>query len=336
MLAAAAASLLPARLAAQPMATGATAPGIRLAPDRQAMVPVPAATAGARVYVRVNGALPGRRPPVLFIHGGPGSAHWGWLNATALADERAVILYDQLDCGRSDRPGDPANWTVPRYLAEIEAIRAHFGIARWHVVGGSWGGTLGLEYGATRPPALASLVLQSPLISTAAWLADAAALKAAMPDDVRRWLDICDNPAPAAAAAGPGVTDAACQAATDAFYARHVRRVAPPAAIAAYRDALPVAFSQRLYAHMWGRAEFVATGTLKDYDGTALLARLAGGRTLFVAGQHDEARPATVAGFAGRAGALFAVAPDAAHSIMADNPGWYLGLLRGWMAGRDG
>lgn len=325
------AAMLPARLAAQPMATGATAPGIRLAPDRQAMVPVPAATPGTRIYVRVNGALSGKRPPVLFIHGGPGSSHWGWLNATALADERAVILYDQLDCGRSDRPGDPANWTVPRYLSEIEAIRAHFGIARWHVVGGSWGGTLALEYGATRPPQLASLVLQSPLVSTAAWLADAAALKAAMPADVRRMLDICDNPGAAADA-----TDAACQAATDAFYARHVRRVAPPAAIAAYRDALPVAFSQRLYGHMWGRAEFVATGTLKDYDGTALLARLDGGRTLFIAGQHDEARPVTVAGFAERAGALFAVAPDAAHSIMADNPGWYLNLLRGWMARQDG
>ena len=318
------ASLLPARLAAQAMAEGATAAGIRLAPAQDAMVPA----MGGRIYVRVNGQLDGQRPPGLFIHGGPGSAHWGWLNATALADERAVILYDQLDCGRSDAPGDPANWTVPRYLSEIEAIRAHFGIARWHVVGGSWGGTLGLEYGAARPAALASLVLQSPLVSTAIWLKDAALLKAGMPADVRDLLDRCDTPGAA--------PEADCKAATDVFYARHVRQKRPPAAIAAYRDALPVPFAAGLYNHMWGRAEFTSTGTLKDYDGRPLLPRLDAARTLFVAGSDDEARPETVRGFARSIGAELAEVPDAAHSIMNDNPSAYLAVLRHWLRMHDG
>ncbi len=325
LLAGGLASLLPARLAASPLRQGATAPGIRLAPDREAMVAVPAQSGQARIYVRVNGALKGGKPPVLFIHGGPGGSHWGWLNATALADERAVILYDQLDCGRSDRPGDPANWTVPRFLAEIEAIRAHFGIDRWHVVGGSWGGTLALEYGAAQFPApvLASLVLQSPLVSTAAWLKDAAMLKAGMPADVARLLDACDTPGAA--------PETACQAATDAFYAAHVRQVMLPPAIAAYRDALPAPFAAPLYNHMWGRAEFTCTGTLKDYDGRPLLARLNGRRSLFVAGVADEARPATVGGFAEQAGAPLAVIPGAAHSIMLDNPAAYLAVLRPWL-----
>jgi len=316
------ASLLPARLAAQALRQGATAPGIRIAPDREAMVAVP----GGRIYVRVNGAL-GGKPPILFIHGGPGGSHWSWLNATALSDDRAVILYDQLDCGRSDRPGDPANWTLPRFLAEIEAIRAHFGIARWHVLGGSWGGTLALEYGATQPTALASLVLQSPLVSTPVWLKDAAVLKAGMPGDVRALLDACDTPGAA--------PEAACQAATDAFYARHVRQVLPPPAIAAYRDALPAPFAAGLYNHMWGRAEFTCTGTLKDYDGRPLLKRLNGPRSLFVTGHDDEARPATVAGFAAAAGAGFAEIAGAAHSIMLDNPAAYLALLRPWLKSRD-
>jgi proline iminopeptidase/L-proline amide hydrolase len=315
-LAAGLASLLPARLAASPLRQGATAPGIRIAPDREAMVAVP----GGRIYVRVNGALDGPRPPILFIHGGPGGSHWGWLNATALADKRAVILYDQLDCGLSDRPGNPANWTVPRFLAEIEAIRAHFDIRRWHVLGGSWGGTLALEYGATRPAALAGLVLQSPLVATSVWLEDAALLKAGMPGDVRLLLDACDTPGAA--------PEAACQAATDAFYAAHVRQVIPPPAIAAYRDALPAPFAAGLYNHMWGRAEFTCTGTLKDYDGRPMLARLNGPRSLFVAGIDDEARPDTVRRFAAQAGAQFAEVQGAAHSIMLDNPAAYLALLR--------
>ncbi|WP_235902639.1 proline iminopeptidase-family hydrolase [Sandarakinorhabdus oryzae] len=322
-LAAGLASLVPARLAAQALPQGATASGIRIAPDREAMVPVQ----GGRIYVRVNGALDGRKPPILFIHGGPGSSHWGWLNATALADERAVILYDQLDCGRSDRPGDPANWTVERFLSEIEAIRAHFGIARWHLLGGSWGGTLALEYGASRPAALAGLVLQSPLVSTSIWLEDAALLKAGMPDEVRDLLDRCDTQGAA--------PEAACQAATDAFYAAHVRQTIPPPAITAYRDALPAPFAAGLYNHMWGRAEFTCTGTLKDYDGRPLLTKLDAARTLFVAGTDDEARPETVARFAETAGAQFVEIPNAAHSIMLDNPATYLAVLRGWMKVMD-
>lgn len=321
------ASLLVRPAGARAARIGETAPGIRLAPDREAMVPVPTYGTPARIYVRVNGALDGGRPPVLFIHGGPGSSHWGWLNATALAADRAVILYDQLDCGRSDCPGDPVNWVIPRFLAEIDAIRVHLGIARWHVVGGSWGGTLALEYGALRPAALAGLVLQSPLVSTDQWLADAALLKARMPPDIARLLDLCDTPGAA--------PDAACAAATDAFYAAHVRQKLPPPAIAAYRDALPVPFAAKPYNHMWGRAEFTCTGTLKPYDGRPLLPRLDGRRTLFIAGQHDEARPETVAAQARAASAAFAEVPDAAHSIMNDNPMAYLQILKAFFSRTD-
>lgn len=315
-----------ASLAAAPALarTGVLMPGVALAPDREAMVPVP----GGRAYVRVNGDLSGPRPPLVLIHGGPGSSHWYFLNALALAGERAVILYDQLDSGRSDAPGDPANWVVPRFLAELEAIRQYLQVARWHVLGASWGGTIALEYGARRPPALASLILQSALIDTATWLRDARQLKDAMPPDVRRLLDLCDTPGAA--------PQAECDAATDAFYARHIRLAEPPPAIAAYRAALPRSFSPDIYTAMWGRAEFSASGTLKTYDGRPLLARLDGPRTLFVTGEHDEALPATIAAFAAQVpGASFAVVPDAAHVIMNDNPAAYLDLLRPWLAAHD-
>ncbi|WP_420141917.1 proline iminopeptidase-family hydrolase [Sphingomonas sp.] len=305
-------------------ATAAMVADVRLRPDREEMIAVP----GGRVYVRINGDLAGSRPPLVLLHGGPGSSHWYFLNATALAGDRAVILYDQLDSGRSEAPGDAANWAVPRFVAELEAIRAHLGLTRWHVLGASWGGTVALEYGARHGDRLASLILQSPLVSTDLWLADARRLKDAMPDAVRRLLDLCDTPGAA--------PQAACDAATEAFYARHVRRADPPAAVAAYRDALPRSFSPDIYRFMWGRAEFTSTGTLRSYDGRPLLGRLDGPRTLFVAGEHDEATPATVAGLAKAVpGARFAEVPDAAHTIMNDNPAAYLALLRPWLAEHD-
>jgi proline iminopeptidase/L-proline amide hydrolase len=291
------------------------------APDRELMVPVQ----GGRVYVRVNGDLSGRRPPIVIAHGGPGGTHGGLLDALALADERAVVLYDQLDSGRSDHPNDPANWTVKRFTDELEAIRGALGVPRWHVAGHSWGGTIALEYGARRPPALAGLVLASPLISTRSWLADANALRRQLPASVQAVLTRCEARRPPPAAT--------CEAATEDFYKAFNRREGPSDGMIAYRTHSGGRGSnQRLYETMWGRTEFVSTGTLRSYDGEPLLARLNGPRTLFIVGQYDEARPVTNAVFAARVpGAEFAVVPGAAHGIFSDRPEETISLLRAWL-----
>ena len=107
---------------------------------------------------------------MVFIHGGPGSTHTGFGGLTALADQRAVILYDQLDSGMSDHPGDPANWRVARFVGELEAIRKALKIERWHVVGYSWGSAIALEYAAIHPGRVASTVLGGTFISTPHWI----------------------------------------------------------------------------------------------------------------------------------------------------------------------
>ncbi|MDR6789014.1 proline iminopeptidase/L-proline amide hydrolase [Sphingomonas sp. BE138] len=295
-------------------------------PDREAMLPVP----GGRVYVRVNGDLNGPRAPLVLIHGGPGGTHTSMLDALALADERAVILYDQLDSGRSDWPQDPANWRVPRFVDELEAIRLGLNVPRWHVCGISWGGTIALEYAARRPRALVSTVLGGPLIATRAWIADADALRAELPPATRDTLLACERLPPPA--------PAACDAATAVFYRHYNRREdAPPAMRDAARAPGNRGSNQRLYETMWGKSEFVATGTLRDYDGTPLLATLDGARTLFMVGQYDEARPVTALGFAARVpgGAEVAVIPGAAHGTLSDRPAETTGVLRGWLHRHD-
>ncbi|NIJ63524.1 proline iminopeptidase/L-proline amide hydrolase [Sphingomonas leidyi] len=294
-------------------------------PDRELMVPVE----GGSVYVRVNGDLKGPRPPLIYAHGGPGGDHSGLLPLTALASERAVILWDQLDSGRSDAPLDPKNWRVSRFVDEIDRIRDALGIARWHVGGGSWGGTLAIEYGARRRPGTASLIVQSPLVSTKSWIADADLLRSRMPADTRATLEKCDTAAPPPAQA--------CNAATWEFYRRYVIRSQRADGVAAYRARAPRDAGDTLYNRMWGKAEFVATGTLRDYDGEPLLAKLDGPRALFVCGEYDEARPETVAKFAARVpGATFREVTGSAHSILSDRPEAYLALLRAWMARHDG
>lgn len=286
------------------------------------MAPVPS----GRAYVRVNGGLDGPRLPIVMIHGGPGGTHAAFLNALALADERAIILYDQLDSGRSDHPNNPANWTVERFTDEVEAVRRALGVDRWHVLGGSWGGTIALEYGARRPSALAGLVLASPLVSTRIWLADANALREQLPPEAQATLRQCDPPA--------AITPA-CEKATDLFYAQFNRRDPPTPAMVQYgrREG---GLNQALYETMWGTSEFVSTGTLRDYDGEPLLAKLNGPHTLFIDGQHDEARPVTLAAYAARVpGAEFAVVPGAAHGFLNDRPEEALGILRPWLRAQD-
>lgn len=292
---------------------------LRVTPDRELMVPAQ----GGRLYVRINGDLTGPRLPLVYLHGGPGSGHAGLLPLTALADERAVILYDQLDSGRSDAPGDPRNWRVERFVDEIEAVRQALGIQRWHLGGGSWGGTLALEYGARRPAALAGLIIQSPLVSTRSWIADADALRCELPAQWRATLDACESVSP------PGASQ--CSAAEEAYLGRHVWREPSDPRVAAYRAALPAYAGAKVYNGMWGPVEFRATGTLRNYDGEPLLARLDGRRTLFVTGEYDEARPQTVAAFARRAaGARYRIIDGAAHAILNDAPERYLPVISAW------
>lgn len=294
------------------------------APDREQMVTVE----GGRIYARMNGEISAERPPLLMVHGGPGANHSSFLPALPLAHDRAIILYDQLDSGRSDTPNDPANWRVTRFVDEVDAVRRAFALDRFHLYGVSWGGTIALEYAARRPSRLVSTTLQSPLISTRSWLADADVLRRTLPPSTQTVLDRCETTAPP--------PRPQCDAATDIFYKQFLQREAVAPEFQAYRDALPVPFNARIYEAMWGRSEFVSTGTLRNYDGEHLLGRLEGSRTLFVTGQYDEARPETLARFAKRvSGAEFAVIPGAAHRLLYDRTEAFLPMLKDWLERND-
>jgi proline iminopeptidase/L-proline amide hydrolase len=308
----AAAALMPEALAARTLAPPYPA-------DATLRVPAP----GGTLFARINGRLDSGRPPLIMAHGGPGGCHAAFLPALALAADRAVILYDQLDCGHSDKPGDAANWVPARFAAEVEAVRAAFGLSRYHLLGASWGGSVALLHGATRPAGLASLILQGPLVSTADWIADAAILRAALPADVQAVLDEGDR-------SGRFDTPAYARA-TDAFYARFFRRRPPPAWASAYEKTIPLPFNATLYEAMWGPNEFLCTGTLRDFDGRPLLGQLAA-PTLFLAGEFDEARPDTVRRYAAETPrAEVAIVPGAAHRIQSDETAAYLAAVGGWL-----
>ena len=284
-------------------------------PERAGFV----AVRGGQVWYRINGmghVVEGKLP-LLVIHGGPGFSHHYLLALTALADDRPVIFYDQLDSGNSERPGNPANWTVERFVSEVDDVRAALGLDRLIVLGSSWGGTVAAEYAIARPAGLVGLVLASPLISTPRWIADNTAYRKALPADVQKVLDEHE---------AAGTTDSQeYQDAVMVFYRRHLCRLDP------WPDEVNRAFELAnldLYVTMWGNTEFNATGTLKDYDASARLDRIEV-PTLFTCGEFDEATPAACRDFAalvpnGRA----EVIPDASHMAFVEQPGAYMATVR--------
>lgn len=309
---------------AAPTPALAAEPHVYAAPDRELMVPVE----GGNVYVRVNGDLDAA-PPVVFLHGGPGGTHNGLASMLGLADERAVILYDQLDSGKSDHPNDPANWRVERFVEELETIRRTLGVERWHVVGHSWGSAIALEYAAKYPQHVASTVLGGTYINTERWIADANILLEDLPESVQQTIAACETDAPPPAEQ--------CAAATDAFYAQFNRREAPTPELRAYSKAIGgQGFNPVIYNAMWGPSEFRSKGSLKTYDAVPLLAKIDGHRTLFLIGQYDEARIDTVQDYVAMTpGAEFGVVPGAAHGFMTDRPMESEAILRAWMDRKD-
>ena len=292
-------------------------------PERELMVPV----RGGRIYVRVNGRLDGARPALLVAHGGPGGSHASNLPAVRLADRRAVVLYDQLDCGRSDRPGAPENWTVERFVSEVDAIRAALDLRRLHFLGHSWGSTVALEYAAREPTGLRSLILQGPYVSTARWIADAYRLRTQLPLEVNAALIRGEQ---ARAYDTPEY-----KAAEAAFYARFNKQVRGPAWIGDYARRTGATGNDRLYRTMWGPNEFTADGSLHDYTGEHLLP-LVTAPTLFLAGRHDTGTPEAATDFAERMRvAEVQVIEDAAHAPQAEQPTAWRAALSAWLDRRD-
>jgi len=274
------------------------------------------AVPGGRVFYKTMGG--GHKTPLLLLHGGPGGRSCAFSVLADLATDRRVIRYDQLGSGQSDRPSDLALWTTKRFVDELDALRTALGLREVHILGHSWGGTLATEYLLTKgQQGVKSVILSSPLISTPRWLADARRLRSTLPDSVQSVLNNCETVETA--------DEPACQAANDVFEEHFVRGAK---ALPAVPECEGITGGDAVYRHMWGAAEFTATGVLRDYDRTERLGELKL-PVLFLAGRHDEAAPETVADFQRRVpGARMQILENSAHSTYRTETAEYVKIVR--------
>lgn len=119
-----------------------------------------AVSGGVELFVRVAGNLASGNV-LLTVNGGPGvsSRYMSDLDNIA-GPSLAVVTFDQRGIGRSSRLAlDASQFTLEKYIEDMEAIRRALGCKSFHLLGHSWGGVLALKYAAVHPDRVDSLIL---------------------------------------------------------------------------------------------------------------------------------------------------------------------------------
>jgi L-proline amide hydrolase len=270
---------------------------------------------GYRTWYRFVGDLNSPITPLLALHGGPGSTHNYFAPLERLAGQRPVVLYDQIGCGKSDRPQD-IEWSVGVFRDEVAAVRDRLGLDRIHLLGTSWGGMLAQEHVLSGAGGIVSLVLSSTLASIDLWADEQLELRAALPPDVLAILDRHE-------AAGT-YDDPEYEQAMQVYFDRHLYRGPKPRA---ELDRMNAEKAIDVYRAMQGPNEWTVTGALKGWDTRDRLHEI-DVPTLVIRGRYDMCTEPIAAELVnGIRGAREVVLEHSSHTPVLEESDRYLAVV---------
>jgi len=254
--------------------------------------------------------------PVIVLHGGPGSSHYSLQGLQKLAEDRPVIFYDQLGCGKSDRPTDTSLWNIDRFAEELGQIREALSLDEFHILGHSWGTTLAAAYYLSKPDGVKSIIFSSPCLSAPLWAEDQDKNRKLLPLEVQQTLKNCEE---------NGTTDSEeYKNATAVFNKHFVYRLEPNPEFIKNGAHLR---NREVYNIMWGPSEFHVTGNLKDFDCTSKLKDIHV-PTIYTCGRFDEATPESTKYFSTLTpNGKFHVFEQSAHMPYLEEPEEYLRVI---------
>jgi pimeloyl-ACP methyl ester carboxylesterase len=126
-------------------------------------MPLATTRQGSLHYEIVDQAAPSRgtRETILFHHGiGASAGIWmGWF--PALADAHRLVSFDMRGYGRSHIPSADFKWSLERMVEDLFAVADAAGLARFHLVGESIGGTVALAAALAEPQRIATLTVSN-------------------------------------------------------------------------------------------------------------------------------------------------------------------------------
>ena len=271
---------------------------------------------GRRTWYRAVGS---GGTPLLALHGGPGSTHHYFAPLERLADERLVVVYDQIGCGSSDHPSE-IEWSVDVFREELAAVRSQLGLERIHLLGTSWGGMLALEHVLAGAEGIVGLVLSSTLASIDQWAAEQKRLRDRLPADVVETLDRHER-------AG-SYDDPEYEHAMQAYFDRHFYRGPKPRP---ELERMNAGRGREVYRAMQGPNEWTPTGAIRGWDVRDRLGEI-DVPTLVVRGRYDMCTdPIAATLVAGIRGAREVVLEESSHTPVLEETDRYLDEVRRFM-----
>lgn len=278
---------------------------------------------GGKIWYKVIGEGEGK--PLMVMHGGPGGRSCGSIASyKALAGDRKIIFFDQLESGKSDHPNDTSLWKMEYFVEQVELLRKHLKLKDFHLLGSSWGGSIAVEYMLTQnTDPVASVIFAGPLIGTPQWMKDSkvliSKLSRSVQDTINKYEALGDYTSPAYLAA------------TDTFNLNFNCRTCDGSQPVPECVGVPGS-NRAIYNYMWGPTEFNATGTLRNFDRVDDLGKITK-PALFIGGEYDEVLPETLYYFQSLLpGSKVAIVPNAGHAKTKDNPTAYMQSLREFLA----
>lgn len=236
-----------------------------------------------RTYYRIVNPE-GKKTPLLFLHGGPGSTlnSFEALDPLAYEDDRPLVMYDQFGCGLSSSDdAHPELYCSKTWVEELKNLRKGLGLKEVHLLGHSWGGMLAIIYLTSYPHGgVKSVILSSTLSSASLWDKETHRLIGYLPKEDRKIIRECEK-------SGNYDSEEFRKAVGD--YLKLT--VYDPSK--AYRRGIqpPKGKSGRVcYVTAWGPSEFRPLGNLKDYEYTSKLKKI-DVPVLLLNGGNDESTP---------------------------------------------
>ena len=278
---------------------------------------------GYQTYYRIVGESRDGKNPLVLLHGGPGSTHNYFELLDALAEEgRALIMYDQLGCGRSATGSHPELWNMETWKGELEALRQYLGLDRIHLLGQSFGGMLALAYVCDEhPKGVESLILSSTLPSSALWAREQHRMIRLMPERMQEAIRTAEE------TGNYGTSE--YEEANREFMRRHCAPdVTPDSPECVRREK---GEGREAYMTAWGPNEFTPLGNLKDFEYRDQLGEIQI-PSLIISGVNDLCTPLV-------AKTMYDAIPDARwelfensrHMPFLEENGKYLRVVSAWM-----
>lgn len=117
---------------------------------------------GKDIYVERHGEP--SLPPLLYLHGGPGSSCYDFMSfqAERLSKSFFLIGIDQRGVLRSEPLNEDEKLSPAEIVEDVEELRKKLGISSWSVLSHSFGGYLAVLYASTYPLSIDKMIFESP------------------------------------------------------------------------------------------------------------------------------------------------------------------------------